>query len=265
MPSLGKLDLMLFVISPAKNLDFETPAVTQTASQPRYLDQSKVLIEQLQKFSIQEIATLMKLSDKLAGLNLGRFQTWSTPFNANNAKQAILAFNGDVYTGLDAATLDEAGFDFAQKHLRILSGLYGVLKPLDYMQPYRLEMGTKLSNAKGLDLYDFWGDQLKYSLEAEPELADGVLINLASNEYFKAVKAKQLNARIITPVFKDAKNGQYKIISFYAKKARGLMSRYIIDHQITEPEQIKAFDTDGYYFSDALSTTDEWLFLRDKA
>ena len=256
---------MLFVISPAKNLDFETPAVTQTASQPRYLDQSKVLIEQLQKFSIQEIATLMKLSDKLAGLNLGRFQTWSTPFNANNAKQAILAFNGDVYTGLDAATLDEAGFDFAQKHLRILSGLYGVLKPLDYMQPYRLEMGTKLSNAKGLDLYDFWGDQLKYSLEAEPELADGVLINLASNEYFKAVKAKQLNARIITPVFKDAKNGQYKIISFYAKKARGLMSRYIIDHKITEPEGIKGFDSDGYYFSEAQSKGDDWVFLRDHA
>ena len=193
------------------------------------------------------------------------FQSWSTPFNAGNAKQAILAFNGDVYTGLDAATLDEAGFAFAQKHLRILSGLYGVLKPLDYMQPYRLEMGTKLSNAKGNNLYDFWGDQLKASLEAEPELADKVLINLASNEYFKAVKVKQLNARIITPVFKDAKNGQYKIISFYAKKARGLMSRYIIDHQITEPEQIKAFDAAGYYFSDAHSTTDEWVFLRDNA
>ena len=256
---------MLFVISPAKNLDFETPAVTQTASQPRYLDQSKVLIEQLQKFSIQEIATLMKLSDKLAGLNLGRFQTWSLPFNANNAKPAILAFNGDVYTGLDAVTLDEAGFDFAQKHLRILSGLYGVLKPLDYIQPYRLEMGTKLANSKGKDLYEFWGGQIKESLESEPALADKVLVNLASNEYFKAVNAKQLNARIITPVFKDAKNGQYKIISFYAKKARGLMSRYIIDHQITEPEQIKAFDTDGYYFSDEQSSGGDWVFLRNHA
>ena len=265
MPSLGKLDLMLFVISPAKNLDFETPAVTQTASQPRYLDQSKVLIEQLQKFSIQEIATLMKLSDKLAGLILGRFQTWSLTFNANNAKPAILAFNGDVYTGLDAVTLDEAGFDFAQKHLRILSGLYGVLKPLDYIQPYRLEMGTKLANSKGKDLYEFWGGQIKESLESEPALADKVLVNLASNEYFKAVNAKQLNARIITPVFKDAKNGQYKIISFYAKKARGLMSRYIIDHQITEPEQIKAFDTDGYYFSDEQSSGDDWVFLRNHA
>lgn len=256
---------MLFVISPAKNLDFETPAVTQSASQPRYLDQSSVLIEQLQQFSVQDVASLMKLSDNLAGLNLARFQSWTPPFNAENAKQAALAFNGDVYTGLDASTLDEAGFNFAQKHLRILSGLYGVLKPLDYIQPYRLEMGTKLANVKGSNLYDFWGDQLKESLEAEPELADKVLINLASNEYFKAVKAKELNARIITPVFKDAKNGQYKIISFYAKKARGLMSRYIIDHQITQPEQMKAFDTDGYYFSETQSSTNEWVFLRDHA
>ena len=254
---------MLFVISPAKNLDFETPAVTKTASQPRYLEQSKLLIEQLKQLSVQEVASLMNLSDKLAGLNLSRFQSWSALFNAENAKQAILAFNGDVYTGLDATTLDEAGFAFAQKHLRILSGLYGVLKPLDYMQPYRLEMGTKLHNAKGKDLYDFWGDQLKVSLEAEPELADGVLINLASNEYFKAVNAKQLNARVITPIFKDAKNGQYKIISFYAKKARGLMSRYIIDHQVTKPEQIKAFDTNGYYFSELDSSGDDWVFLRD--
>jgi cytoplasmic iron level regulating protein YaaA (DUF328/UPF0246 family) len=254
---------MLFVISPAKNLDFETPAVTAAASQPRYLAQSKELIAQLQQFSIQDVASLMKLSDKLAALNLGRFQSWSTPFTADNAKQAILAFNGDVYTGLDAATLDQAGFDFAQKHLRILSGLYGVLKPLDYMQPYRLEMGTKLANAKGKDLYAFWGDQLKTSLAEEPELlSDSVLVNLASNEYFKAIKAKQLNVRIITPVFKEAKNGQYKMISFYAKKARGLMSRYIIDHKITEPEAIKGFDCEGYSFNQAHSTQDEWVFLR---
>lgn len=254
---------MLLVISPAKNLDFETPAVTKVASQPRYLAQSKILIEQLKAFSIQDVASLMKLSDKLAGLNLGRFQSWSTPFNAGNAKQAALAFNGDVYTGLDAATLDKAGFDFAQKHLRILSGLYGVLKPLDYIQPYRLEMGTKLANKAGGNLYAFWGDQLKESLASEPALADKVLINLASNEYFKAVNAKQLDARVITPVFKDAKNGQYKIISFYAKKARGLMSRYIIDNKITEPEAIKGFDVDGYYLSEAESTTDTWVFLRE--
>lgn len=254
---------MLLVISPAKNLDFETPAVTHIASQPRYLAQSATLIEQLKTGSVQDVAALMHISDHLAGLNLGRFQTWSTPFTADNAKQAILAFNGDVYTGLDAATLDEAGFAFAQGHLRILSGLYGVLKPLDYMQPYRLEMGTKLANANGNDLYAFWGDTLRQSLAAEPALADGILINLASNEYFKAVNAKALDARIITPVFKDAKNGQYKIISFYAKKARGLMSRYIIDHQITQPEAIKNFNSEGYYFSAEQSKGDEWVFLRD--
>jgi len=254
---------MLLVISPAKNLDFETPAVTKTASYPRFLDQSTTLIEELKQFSVQKVASLMKLSDKLAGLNLGRFQTWAPPFNADNAKQAVLAFNGDVYTGLDAASLDEAGFTFAQKHLRILSGLYGVLKPLDYIQPYRLEMSTKLPNSEGKDLYVFWGDQLKDSLASEPALDDKVLINLASNEYFKAVKAKTLDARIITPIFKDAKNGQYKIISFYAKKARGLMGRYIIDNRITKPEDIKGFDADGYYFSEAESSGDDWVFLRD--
>lgn len=254
---------MLFVISPAKNLDFETPAVTKAASQPQYLKQSTTLIKQLKQLSVQEVASLMSLSDKLAGLNLSRYQSWSTPFDANNAKQAMLAFNGDVYTGLDATTLDDAGFAFAQQHLRILSGLYGVLKPLDYIQPYRLEMGTKLANKAGKDLYDFWGDELTNALLAEPAFTDKVLINLASNEYFKSIKTKQLNARIITPIFKDAKNGQYKIISFYAKKARGLMSRYIIDHQITEPEQIKSFDTDGYYFSEAESTKDDWVFLRE--
>jgi uncharacterized protein len=254
---------MLFVISPAKNLDFATPAVTKTASQPRYLAQSNALIKQLKQLSVQDVASLMSLSDKLAALNLSRFQAWATPFNADNAKQAILAFNGDVYTGLDATTLDEAGLAFAQEHLRILSGLYGVLRPLDYMQPYRLEMGTKLANQAGNDLYDFWGDELTNALIAEPAFADKVLINLASNEYFKAIKAKQLNARIITPIFKDAKNGQYKIISFYAKKARGLMSRYIIDHKITEPEAIKGFDREGYYFSAEQSKGDDWVFLRE--
>lgn len=255
---------MLFVISPAKNLDFETPAVTKAASQPRYLTQSTTLIKQLKKLSVQEVASLMSLSDNLAGLNLSRFQSWSTPFDANNAKQAMLAFNGDVYTGLDATTLNEADFTFAQQHLRILSGLYGVLKPLDYIQPYRLEMGTKLANKQGKDLYDFWGDELTNALLAEPAFADKLLINLASNEYFKAIKTKQLNARIITPIFKDAKNGQYKIISFYAKKARGLMSRYIIDHKITDPEHIKVFDSDGYYFSEAQSSVDDWVFLREE-
>jgi uncharacterized protein len=252
---------VLTVISPAKTLDFDTAPSTQTSSQPRFLLQSQQLINELKELSTADIASLMKLSDKLAALNMTRFQTWQKPFDLDNAKQALLAFKGDVYTGLDADTLDEAGLSFAQQHLRILSGLYGVLKPLDLMQAYRLEMGTKFANKKGKDLYQFWGSQLRESLEAE--LKDGVLINLASNEYFKAVEAKKLKSRIITPVFKDLKNGQYKIISFYAKKARGLMSRYIIDHRINEPENIKKFDSEGYRFSQEMSQTDEWVFLRE--
>jgi len=256
---------MLIVISPAKTLDFETLPVTQEFSEPDYLEQSALLIEKLKNYSVIDIASLMNLSDKLAGLNLARYQTWQLPFNLDNAKQAVLAFKGDVYTGLDAETLDPQGFNFAQTHLRILSGLYGILRPLDLMQPYRLEMGTKLVNKKGKDLYQFWGSQLREAIESETALEDGVLINLASNEYFKALQAKQLNVRIITPVFKDLKNGQYKIISFYAKKARGFMSRYIIDHQINDPEQIKSFDSDGYRFSSELSKGDDWVFTREHA
>jgi len=252
---------MIIVISPAKTLDFDTAPVTKEYSQPRFLKQSQQLIDGLQKLSAADIASLMKLSDKLSGLNMARFQTWSTPFGLDNAKQAVLAFKGDVYTGLAADTLDAASFEFMQQHLRILSGLYGVLKPLDLMQAYRLEMGTKFANVKGNNLYQFWGSQLRESIESE--LTDGVLINLASNEYFKAVEAKKLNARIITPIFKDWKNGQYKIISFYAKKARGLMSRYIIDQRIDDPEQIKQFDIDGYRFSPEMSEADEWVFIRD--
>jgi hypothetical protein len=254
---------MLMVISPAKTLDFETAAVTSTFTQPRYLDDSAKLIERLRKMSTADIASLMKLSDKLAGLNAARYESWQTPFNVENAKQAVLAFKGDVYTGLDADSLDDAGFEFAQKHLRILSGLYGVLKPLDLIQPYRLEMGTKLDNSGGKDLYAFWGSKLRDSLQQDEALHDGVLINLASNEYFKAVEAKKLKARIITPVFKDWKNGQYKMISFYAKKARGLMSRYIIDNKLTEPDAIKLFDYEGYRFSEDMSKSDEWVFIRD--
>lgn len=254
---------MLIVISPAKTLDFETQPVIQTFSQAEHLDQSALLIDQLKQYSVSDIASLMKLSDKLAGLNLARYQTWQQPFTLENAKQAVLAFKGDVYTGLDADSLDMQGFDFIQQHLRILSGLYGVLRPLDLMQPYRLEMGTKLVNSRGKDLYQFWGVRLREAIESEPALKDGILINLASNEYFKALQAKKLNSRIITPIFKDWKNGQYKIISFYAKKARGLMSRYIIDHHITKPIQLQSFDSDGYKFSSEMSKGDDWVFIRD--
>ena len=253
---------MLTVISPAKTLDFDTPPTTQKHSQPRFLSHSQELIDTLRQMSTADIASLMKLSDKLAGLNVARYETWQTPFSLDNAKQAVLAFQGDVYTGLDAETLDEKQLTFAQKHLRILSGLYGVLKPLDLIQPYRLEMGTKLDNAKGKDLYAFWGSDIRESLQAEDAMQDEVLINLASNEYFKAVEAKKLKTRIITPVFKDWKNGQYKMISFYAKKARGMMSRYIIEHELQDPDRIKDFDTDGYRFSADMSKKDEWVFIR---
>ena len=252
---------MLIVISPAKTLDFDSKPVIKTHSQPQFLTQSQQLIDELKKLSVIDVASLMNLSDKLAGLNMSRFQTWSPPFNLENAKQAVLAFQGDVYTGLNAESLDEAGFDFMQKHLRILSGLYGILRPLDLIQAYRLEMGTKFENAKGANLYQFWASQLRQVIEKE--LAGRVLINLASNEYFKVLEAKKIQSRIITPVFKDWKNDQYKIISFYAKKARGLMARYIIDHKIEQPEKIKQFDSDGYRFSEEMSQADDWLFIRD--
>jgi len=254
---------MLIVISPAKTLDFEAPATTDQFSQPAFLKQSQQLIDGLKKLSVQDVASLMSISDKLAGLNVARYQEWQTPFTTHNAKQAVLAFKGDVYTGLAADTLDQKGLDFAQTHLRILSGLYGLLKPLDLMQAYRLEMGTKFGVKSAKDLYGFWGSQIREALAAEPAFKDKQLINLASNEYFKAVGAKQLDATIITPVFKDWKNGQYKMISFYAKKARGLMSRFIIDKQIEKPESLKDFDYDGYRFSDEMSKGNDWVFIRD--
>lgn len=254
---------MLTVISPAKTLDFESKPITDCHTQPKFLAQSQALVDELRQLSAPGIATLMKLSDKLAGLNMARFQAWQQPFDLNNSKQALLAFKGDVYTGLDADTMDEDGLDFAQQHLRILSGLYGVLKPLDLIQPYRLEMGTQFANAKGKNLYQFWGGKLREEIESETSQSGAVLVNLASNEYFKALEAKKLNTRIITPVFKDWKNGQYKIISFYAKKARGLMSRYIIDHRINDPEQLKSFDSAGYRLSAEMSSGDSWVFIRD--
>jgi len=256
---------MLTVISPAKTLDFETPPATSKFSQPGYLDQSALLIEQLSQYSVSKIASLMKLSEKLAILNQSRYQAWQYPFTPDNAKQAILAFKGDVYTGLDADSLDEQRYEFAQQHLRILSGLYGLLKPLDLIQAYRLEMGTKIQSSRGKNLYQFWGSQLRKAIEAESAFADGVLINLASNEYFKALEINKLKARIITPVFKDWKNDQYKMISFYAKKARGLMSRYIIDHNIDEPEQIKSFDSEGYHYKANMSNENDWVFIREHA
>ncbi|UTW11902.1 peroxide stress protein YaaA [Marinobacterium rhizophilum] len=256
---------MLTVISPAKTLDFDTPPTIDRHSQPAYLDQSQLLIDELRTLAVQDVAELMKLSDKLASLNVARYASWDRPFNADNAKQALLAFKGDVYTGLDAQSLSAEDLDFAQSRLRILSGLYGLLKPLDLMQPYRLEMGTKLGNSRGKDLYQFWGPRLTDALNQELAQSSPVLVNLASNEYFRSVQPKALDARLITPVFKDWKNGQYKIISFYAKKARGLMARYIIQNRIQDPEQLRAFDIDGYRFAPSMSQGDTWVFIRDHA
>lgn len=252
---------MLMLVSPAKTLDYETPLPFDEFTQPDMLDQSQLLIDELTDLTPKDVASLMKLSDKLATLNVTRFQHWSLPFNQDNARPAMYAFKGDVYTGLDAYSLKKSDVNFAQKHLRMLSGLYGLLKPLDLMQPYRLEMGTKFANQRGSNLYEFWGDRITQMINAENAAKD-VVLNLASNEYFKAVKVKQLNAEVITPVFKDEKNGQYKIISFYAKKARGLMAAYVIKNRINEVEKIKNFDVTGYKFNPEQSTAKEWVFLR---
>ncbi|PCK89283.1 peroxide stress protein YaaA [Pseudomonas viridiflava] len=255
---------MLMVISPAKTLDFETPPTTERFTQPQYLDHSQELISQLRELAPAQIAELMHLSDKLAGLNAARFGSWTPDFTPENAKQALLAFKGDVYTGLQAETLSEDQLDYAQKHLRMLSGLYGLLRPLDLMQPYRLEMGTRLANARGKDLYAFWGTRISEWLnEALADQGDDLLLNLASTEYFSAVKRSALNARIIDTEFKDLKNGQYKIISFYAKKARGMMSRFVIEERIDSPEALRAFDVQGYRYNAELSTPSKLVFLRD--
>ncbi|MDN3651877.1 peroxide stress protein YaaA [Thalassotalea ponticola] len=254
---------MLIVVSPAKNLDYESPLATDKYSQPELLEHSQLLIDRCIQLTPAEIGSLMSISDKLAGLNAARFAEWSQPFTPDNARPAVLAFNGDVYTGLDAPTFTDKNFAFAQQHMRILSGLYGLLKPLDLMQAYRLEMGTKLDNERGANLYQFWGDIITDKLnQALAEQGDEVLINLASNEYFKSVKKKQLGGKIITPAFKDWKNGQYKMISFYAKKARGLMARFIIEHELTDIEQLKQFDVDGYQYNEAMSTELEPVFTR---
>ncbi|KEI73008.1 peroxide stress protein YaaA [Endozoicomonas elysicola] len=256
---------MLLIISPAKTLDYETPPSTKKFTQPDFLSHSALLIKELNELSPADIGRLMSISDKLSQLNAARFQAWSTPFNMDNAKQAILAFKGDVYTGLDAETLNEKQLSFAQRHLRILSGLYGLLRPLDLMQAYRLEMGTRFANQRGKDLYQFWGNIITEQLNKElSNQKNQVLINLASNEYFKSVQPKQIKGQIITPVFKDWKNGQYKIISFYAKKARGLMCRYVIDHNIDQPEKLKDFDYEGYAFNEAMSSDKEWVFTREE-
>jgi cytoplasmic iron level regulating protein YaaA (DUF328/UPF0246 family) len=255
---------MLLVISPAKSLDFESPLPTQQHTQSDFLEQSQTLINQARELSPAQIGSMMKISDKLAELNHQRFHSWETPFTHDNARAAAFAFKGDVYQGMEAETFSDADYKFAQQHLRILSGLYGLLRPLDLIQPYRLEMGTRFENSAGKNLYHFWGTQITDALNQQIAASNSqVLLNLASTEYFTAVKPKLVKADIITPVFKDQKNGQYKIISFWAKRARGLMASYVIRNQITDPSKLVEFDTDGYYYSEAESTDKQMVFLRD--
>jgi cytoplasmic iron level regulating protein YaaA (DUF328/UPF0246 family) len=254
---------MLIVISPAKKLDYESELKVKTYTVPDYLQDSQLLINRMRDFSTLDISELMHVSNNIAELNFDRYEAWTANFTPANARQAIYAFRGDVYTGLDADTLKKTDLDFAQKHLRILSGLYGLLRPLDLMKAYRLEMGTKLENVRGKNLYEFWGMKITDGLNDQlKKIKSTTLINLASNEYFKSVKPKEINGDIITPSFKEYKNGDYKMIGIYAKKARGLLSRYIIQNRISSAEDIKAFDQEGYKLNKKLTKGNNFVFTR---
>ena len=254
---------MLILLSPAKSLDTDSPLLTTKATQPRLATHSAELIGALQELSADDIGKLMRISPKLAELNYARFQNYQPKFTAENCRQAILAFTGDVYQGMTLAEWTPQDFAVAQEQIRILSGLYGVLRPLDRMQPYRLEMGTKFSTARGSNLYQFWGSTITELLNKDLKASGSdLVVNLASNEYFSSVKKKELDGQLITPVFKDEKNGKYKIISFYAKKARGMMADYIVRNQVQSVEALKAFNTSGYQFSSDASDEQNIVFLR---
>jgi cytoplasmic iron level regulating protein YaaA (DUF328/UPF0246 family) len=254
---------MLIVLSPAKSLDYDTPVKFGDTTEPDFIPRSAELVSLLRQMPPSGLATLMKISDPLAQLNAERFAGWSKRFNLDNSRPALLAFDGDVYDGLAARSLNAKQRDWAQKHLRILSGLYGLLRPMDLMQPYRLEMGTKLATKRGKDLYAFWGDEITQALnKASASAKAGALVNLASEEYFKSVRPALLEVPVVTPVFEDWKDGRYKIISFFAKRARGLMARYAIEHKLKDPEALKAFDSDGYAFDAKASNERQWVFRR---
>ena len=254
---------MLIVVSPAKKLDYKSDPILKKHTKPGFISQSTDLIKTLKDYSELDLMELMHLSQKLAELNFNRYHAWKPSFDFDNSKQAILAFKGDVYTGLDADSFSPEDFEFAQDHLRILSGLYGTLRPLDLMQPYRLEMGTKLPTDQGKNLYEFRGDTITDNLNTVlKKQGDDILVNLASNEYFKSVKPKSIKGTIITPTFKEKKNGQYKIIGIYAKKARGLLSRYIIQNRLKDVQEIKKFSIDGYEFNGPMSDDKTWAFTR---
>lgn len=256
---------MLTVISPAKTLDFDTPPVTRKKTQPVFLDRAEELVEEARRLTLDDIAQLMGVSGKIAALNHQRFMDWGRPFTLKNARQALLAFKGDVYVGLEAESLSPAQLDFAQKHLRMLSGLYGLLRPLDLMQPYRLEMGLSFANKGGDNLYQFWGDAITRELDkALGKSGKKVLVNLASNEYFRSVRPGSLDADVVTPVFKDLRGDRYRVISFFAKRARGQMARFIIDNQLNDPEGMKKFRVEGYRYNKSESNARELVFTRDK-
>ena len=257
---------MLFLLSPAKALDYDTPPHTATHTQPLFKRQSAELIELLKRKTPQEISSLMKLSDALAGLNVARYGSWSPRFSAKNSKQAVLAFNGDVYEGLNGKTLSEAQLGWAQQHVCILSGLYGVLRPLDWMQPYRLEMGTALATEHGKNLYQFWGSQISAYLNQRAAVdTSPVIVNLASQEYFKAVDRKALIPRVVSCVFEEFRGDSYKVISFMAKRARGLMVRYAVEHRLVTVKKLQGFDAEGYCFDPAASKLDRLVFRRRQA
>jgi cytoplasmic iron level regulating protein YaaA (DUF328/UPF0246 family) len=260
---------MLLVLSPAKKLDYDTPVRTSLHTQPLFIEQAAELIDVLKQKSPSQLSALMKLSDTLASLNAQRYASWEPVFTRRNARQAVLAFNGDVYEGLNASTLSDAKLQWAQKHVALLSGLYGVLRPLDLMQPYRLEMGTPLVTKRGRNLYQFWGstiaEHLNGLLAELPQRSKGhrgLVLNLASEEYFKSVDLKTLNADVAQCVFQDNKNGVWKVISFNAKRARGLMARYIIDNHITKLDDLRQFDGGGYVFDDTVSEDNKLVFRR---
>ena len=255
---------MFIIISPAKTLDFELPVPNISTTSIRFPEAATTLVDQLRKLTTQDLSELMSISPQLSQLNHHRFQTWHYPFDTKQTRSALFAFKGDVYTGIDAASMKEKDIHYSQDRLRILSGLYGLLRPLDAILPYRLEMGTKFQNKRVKNLYEFWGTDLTHLLKQDMDEANQeVLVNLASNEYFKSIKKKVLGKHIVTPVFKDLKNGQYKVISFYAKKARGLMTRFIIQNQLKNPDDLTAFSEDGYYFHPELSKKDQPVFVRD--
>ena len=256
---------MLTVLSPAKTLDYETPSTITKHTQPLFADKSAELINVLLDYTPAQLGKLMKISDKLAELNVNRYGAWERKSTKKNSRQCLLAFKGDVYVGMNAQTFDKEDFAFAQDHLMILSGLYGALRPLDLMQPYRLEMGTKLENQHGNDLYAFWDDAITIALNKQlKKNGEDVLLNLASEEYFKSVQVDKLKAQVVAPVFKDEKNGKYKIISFFAKKARGMMSGWVIRNRITDPKKLSKFKESGYRFCPDQSTEKNPVFLRDE-